>query len=567
MSDSDLQLLERYTRQHAEDAFAEIVRRHLDLVFSAALRQVRSPQLAEEVAQSAFCDLARQAHRLAPDTVLTAWLYQVTRRTAIDAVRREARRQAREQVACELNAMNTTAADWRLVEPLLDEAMQELEDADRRAVLLRYFENKPLREVGQTLGTTEEAARKRVSRAVDHLREFFTRRGVTVGASGLAALLSANAVQAAPAGLAATISATAALAGTGILTTATATATKAIVMTTLQKSLITATLAVIAGAGVYEARQASRLRADVQTLQQQQAPLAEQIQQLQRERDEATNKLALLAGENERLNRSSGEILKLRAKASAAQAQARELAQLKSTVSNQPATLAPFLSNQLAAGLSAAEKRQQKDALARLARMKAALSLTEDQERAITNIMTKHIQHGTQLARDMLTGKLTPEQLQAGAREGDNEQAEIKALLTPEQLAAYPAYQQAEKTVATDNRAKSEASRIADDFNLSKEQQEQIHSLFYELYLRDATSGRNEAAIKAQVAQGNLTEAANMETALRESQLQERQKILEGVLSPEQLATYRQEQMAQIRQQAELAKKMFPSDKPAGTTN
>ena len=130
MSDTDLQLLARYTRQHAEDAFAEIVRRHLDLVYSAALRQVRSPQLAEEVAQSVFTDLARTAHRLAPwdknerdgpetkknyptgrapDTILTAWLYEVARRTAIDVVRREARRQLREQVASEMNATNGEA--------------------------------------------------------------------------------------------------------------------------------------------------------------------------------------------------------------------------------------------------------------------------------------------------------------------------------------------------------------------------------------------------------------------------------------------------------------------------
>src|SRR5437763_7556385 len=108
MSDTDLELLARYTGQRAEDAFGEIVRRHLDLVYSAALRQVRSPQLAEEVAQSAFTDLARNAHRLAPETVLTAWLYQVTRRTAIDAVRREARRQLREQIATEMNAVNAT---------------------------------------------------------------------------------------------------------------------------------------------------------------------------------------------------------------------------------------------------------------------------------------------------------------------------------------------------------------------------------------------------------------------------------------------------------------------------
>src|SRR6266511_1798241 len=106
MSDTDLQLLARYTRHQAEDAFAEVVRRHLDLVYCAALRQVRSPQLAEEVAQSTFINLARHANRLAPDTILAAWLYQVARREAIDVVRREARRQLREQIASEMNAMN-----------------------------------------------------------------------------------------------------------------------------------------------------------------------------------------------------------------------------------------------------------------------------------------------------------------------------------------------------------------------------------------------------------------------------------------------------------------------------
>src|ERR1041385_4850231 len=126
MSDTDLELLARYARHHAEDAFAELVRRHLGLVYSAGLRQVRSPQLAEEVAQSVFVDLARNATRLKPDTILTAWLYQVTRRTAIDVVRREASRQLREQVSVELTAMNATANDWTEVEPLLDEAMHAL---------------------------------------------------------------------------------------------------------------------------------------------------------------------------------------------------------------------------------------------------------------------------------------------------------------------------------------------------------------------------------------------------------------------------------------------------------
>ena len=203
---SDLELLQNYARYKSEESFTALVNRHLNLVYSAALRQVRSPQLAEEVVQSAFMDLARQAQTLAPDTILTAWLYQVTRRTAINVVRREARRQIREQVACELTAMNATANDWTYVEAILDEAMHALDETDRTAVLLRYFENKSLREVGQILGASDNAVQKRLSRAVERLREFFTRHGVAIGASGLVGAISTNAVQAAPVGLAATIS-------------------------------------------------------------------------------------------------------------------------------------------------------------------------------------------------------------------------------------------------------------------------------------------------------------------------------------------------------------------------
>ncbi len=312
MNATDLNLLSRYTRQHVEDAFAEIVRRHLDLVYSAAFRQVRSPQLAEEVAQSAFTDLARNACRLAPDTILTAWLYQVTRRTAIDVVRREARRRMREQIASEMNATNATAADWSHIEPLLDEAMDALEATDRTAVLLRYFENKPLREIGQQLGVSDDAAQKRVSRAVERLREFFAKRGVTVGAGGLGVLIAANAVQSAPAGLAITISTAAALTGASLATTATATTTKAIAMTTLQKTLVGTALLAAVGTGIYEARQASTLRQQVRTLQQQQAPLVVQIEQLQCERDEATNRLAVLMAEVTRMKSDNLELLRLR---------------------------------------------------------------------------------------------------------------------------------------------------------------------------------------------------------------------------------------------------------------
>src|SRR5262245_52390321 len=240
MSDTDLELLARYSRQKAEDAFAEVVRRHLDLVYSAALRQVRSSQLAEEVSQAVFLKLATQALHLASDTVLSAWLYQVTRREAIDVVRREARRQLREQIASEMNAMNATAADWTHIEPLLDEAMHALDETDRAAVLLRYFENKSLREVGAALGTSDDAAQKRVSRAVERLREFFGQRGLGVGASGLVLVLTANSVQAAPAGLTTKISTASLLAGTSTAAVAATAAAKTIVMATLQKTMIAA---------------------------------------------------------------------------------------------------------------------------------------------------------------------------------------------------------------------------------------------------------------------------------------------------------------------------------------
>lgn len=329
MMATDLELLQQYARDRSEPAFAALVERHLGLVYSAALRQVRSPHLAEEVAQSVFADLARQAPRLASDTILTAWLYQVARRTAIDLVRREARRRLREQIASEMNVMNAAAADWTHIEPLLDGAMDALDETDRAAVLLRYFENKSLREVGLALGASEDAAQKRVSRAVERLREFFAKRGVAIGTGGLVAVVSANAIQASPAGLAPVIS-TAALTGTTFAAAATAaTVAKAIVMTTLQKSLIAAAFAVVVGTGIYEARRASALRSRANRLESQQAPLTAQMLQLQQERDDANRQLAGLRDENERLARNTADLLRLRGQMTHLRIDSQELAHLR----------------------------------------------------------------------------------------------------------------------------------------------------------------------------------------------------------------------------------------------
>src|ERR1035441_10667964 len=150
--------------------------------------------------------------------------------------------------------------NWENIATHLDAGLGELDEADRDALLLRYFERKSASEMAQTLGISDEAAQKRVSRAVERLREFFSKRNVTIGASGLAVLISANAVQSAPIGLAATISAAAVLAGTTVSTSTAIAATKTIAMTIIQKTIITATLAVVAGAGIYEAHQAAQLQ-------------------------------------------------------------------------------------------------------------------------------------------------------------------------------------------------------------------------------------------------------------------------------------------------------------------
>lgn len=309
MNEIDQQLLQRYTRDRAEDAFAELVRRHLNLVYSAALRQLQSPQLAKDVSQSVFNDLARSAGQLKKNTVLSAWLYEVTRRTAIDVIRHEARRKAREQAYTEMNVIDAgTDENWREVLPHLDAAMEELDGADRAAVLLRFFENKSLREVGEELGVSDDAARKRVGRAVERLREYLSKRGVTVGVSGLVVLIGANAVQAAPTGLAITISSAAPLA-----MATTAIATKTLIMTTLQKAAVAAAACILAGAGIYQAHQARQLREQVHVFQQQQEPLFRHMGQLTNRLETMSNQLVALNEENQRLKTNTLELMRLRA--------------------------------------------------------------------------------------------------------------------------------------------------------------------------------------------------------------------------------------------------------------
>ncbi len=196
---------------------------------------------------------------------------------------------------------------WAQVAPVLDDAMAELGEHDRAALVLRFFENKPVREIAGALKLTEDAAKKRVARALEKLRGIFAKRGVTLTGAAIAGAVSANAVQAVPLGLAAKISAAALIAGT------TLTATTAIVMTTLQKTLIGTALAAAVGVGIYEARRVTEARAEAESLRQMQATLADQVQPLSQALSDATNQIAALREDNDRLSRNTAELSRLRA--------------------------------------------------------------------------------------------------------------------------------------------------------------------------------------------------------------------------------------------------------------
>lgn len=210
---NDADLLRSYLQRRDEAAFAELVRRHLPVVYNAALRRMHGrADLAEDVVQRVFCDVARKAALLVHHPVLIGWLHRSTRYAAIDVLRQEGRR---EKLARELTLMpdnhpdDPTVVPWEQLRTVLDEAMDELQPRDRELVLLRYFSGQTFAEAGARFGLREDAARRRTERALDKLRGCLARRGVTSTTAALGVLLANQPLVAAPAGLAASASAAA----------------------------------------------------------------------------------------------------------------------------------------------------------------------------------------------------------------------------------------------------------------------------------------------------------------------------------------------------------------------
>ncbi len=211
----DIALLREYATHRSEAAFETLVSRRIGFVYAAALRQVRDPHLAEDVTQAVFIILARKAGQLSEKTILTGWLFKTTRFAALAQTRAAVTRSSRTATFAEefeMHAQTEPAGPdplWEKLSPLLDEALTSLAEKDRQALLLRFFESKSLADVGARLGTGEDTARKRVSRALEKLRRYFSKRGVNSSTTLIAGAISAHSIQTVPAHLAVTITATA----------------------------------------------------------------------------------------------------------------------------------------------------------------------------------------------------------------------------------------------------------------------------------------------------------------------------------------------------------------------
>lgn len=307
---TDASLLERFVEEHSEAAFAELVHRHVDLVHSAALRQVAGDaHKAQDVTQAVFGELARKASGLVGHRCLAGWLYTTARHIASRLQRTEARRAARENASLAMKDSSTdpeSEAIWHEIGPVLDEAMQELGEKDREAVILRYFQSKPLSEIGTALRLNENAARMRVERALEKLRRHLSRKGIKSSASLLGTALAANAVSTAPSSLAAVV------VGPALAGAASAAPTMLSILHFMTVSQLKTTIAAVAILGtttglIVSHRTNHKLHEQVESLRVE----ASDVEQLRTD-NKRLGQLEIDQAELDRLRGQSSELLRLR---------------------------------------------------------------------------------------------------------------------------------------------------------------------------------------------------------------------------------------------------------------
>lgn len=428
MKDSN-EIFASYKETGSETDFQELVSRYIDLVYSVALRLVDGDaHRAEDVSQAVFTDLSRMVRKLPADLMLGGWLHRHTCFIAANVMRSERRRQLREQQAVQMKALHDVSGpEFSRLAPIIDRAIDDLEEPDRKAILLRFYEQRDFRGVGKAIGTSEDAARMRVNRALEKLESALRRKGVTSTATALSVVLAAQAVQAAPVGLAVTVSTAVAL-GSSAAVSAAVPATQIIIMTTLQKTIVATAIAVATGVALYQAKQASDLRKEVQVLRLEQAPLSGMIQGLERQRAEFSNSVVALTEENTALKRKPAEVLKLRGDVGRLQEEKAEIGRRTalSKVAETPEAR-KFV------------RDQQKIAMASMyAPLARELQLPDDRREALNEALTDNVMDSVDLIISVLRDKPAEAEMERMFAQLENSlDNKMKSLLADEGFAKY----------------------------------------------------------------------------------------------------------------------------------
>ncbi|MBI1195921.1 MAG: sigma-70 family RNA polymerase sigma factor [Gammaproteobacteria bacterium] len=436
MSDAH-RLLREYAEGGSEEAFAEVVRRYLDLVYSTALRLVNGDQhQAEDVSQKVFADLASVAARMKGEVMLGGWLHRHTCFVASKTMRAERRRQIREREAVEMKAMQEEAsADLALVSPVLDEAINQLGSADRQAILLRFFEHRDYAGVGAGLGSNEEAARKRVGRALEKLERLLKRRGIALSATALGTALGTGAVSAAPAGLSASIAASAVaavtLGGGGTLAFLT--------IMNITKTQVAVFGAVVLTLGVpliMQKQAQAKLQAENEGLKQQVADLS----RLKAENDRLSNLVAeARQAPTPATNEQFRELMKLRGQVGTLRQTAEEAVAAAAAKSDPPSVMSGLTQNPEMVKMI---RDQQKMALGMVYKgLATKANLSPDLTENLNNLLADHVMTNINYLTTMLRdGKSMAEMDQVFSAQETELKKEVKQLLGPEDFQKYEDY-------------------------------------------------------------------------------------------------------------------------------
>lgn len=462
-----MRLLQEYATGHCEEAFSALVSRHINLVYSAALRSVSNPHQAEEITQAVFVILARKSGALRRGTVLSGWLYQTARLTAANYLRTEVRRQHREQEAHMQSILNQSEPDaWPQVGPLLDDAMAQLSEKDRNAIVLRFFEGKPLKEVGAALGASEDAAKMRVNRALDKLRDIFLKRGITLPAAALAAAICQNSIQAAPAGLAAGVAA-------GACQGSALTASTLILMKGTMQTMtwIKATAAVGAAAVIaLQWQQNSNEKQHVKQLEEQVAQQTEINRAQKAELEQMKERNATFAKTMENMAR---DVAKARAGASAARAVPPRTATAGAAPASPAGSKGSMISEMMKDPDMVKAMRAQEAMMVKLqyGALVKQLNLAPDQADKFYQVLTDGVMRSAESGSSMLSGGVSAEAATSVADQQKQTESDLQALLGDAGFAAYKDYQ---KTVTDRTELMTLKTYFGDNLALSDDQEQKL---------------------------------------------------------------------------------------------